>query len=68
MTHLRFMHCLVEILCRVVMDETLAVANKDLDVRGFSKEEHLGKVEVRSNCVRFSHHLFSTFSRNSDDF
>jgi len=31
-----------------VMDETLAVANKDLDVRGFSKEEHLGKVEKQA--------------------
>jgi hypothetical protein len=31
----------------LVMDETLAVANKDLQVRGFSKDEYLGEVEVR---------------------
>jgi len=31
----------------LVMDETLAVANKDLEVRGFSKDEYLGEVEVR---------------------
>ena len=30
----------------VVMDETLAVANKDLSVRGFSEKEYLGEVEV----------------------
>jgi|AntRauTorckE5430_2_1112549.scaffolds.fasta_scaffold04715_5 hypothetical protein len=33
------------------MDETLAVANADLDVRGFSKEEYLGLVEVRAICL-----------------
>jgi 2-dehydropantoate 2-reductase len=30
-----------------VMDETLQVANKDLEVRGCSEEEHLGETEVR---------------------
>ena len=30
----------------LVMDETLAVANKDLSVRGFSEKEYLGEVEV----------------------
>ena len=28
------------------MDETLAVANTDLSVRGFSEKEYLGEVEV----------------------
>ncbi len=34
-----------------VMDETLVVANKDLEVRGYPEEEYLGETEVR----RMSH-------------
>lgn len=30
-----------------VMDENLEVGNKDLEVRGFSKDEYLGEVQVR---------------------
>ncbi len=33
-------------LAYTIMDETIAIANKDLEVRGFTKEHFLGEVEV----------------------
>jgi len=47
-----------------VMDETLAVANKDLEVRGYSKEEYLGETEV-SVCIYMTY-LMNSYSVHTD--
>lgn len=38
-------------LANTIMDETIAIANKDLASRGYSREHFLGEAEVRNYCI-----------------